>query len=325
LDNAIDLAQATGLAPATVDHGYDNAYLQSWNFNVQRELLPGVVLMAGYFGSKGTHLTLQRNINQPIDGARPFPAVSLSSAILPGAPLGNITQTESTGNSSYNALWVSANRRLASGLQINASYTWSKSLDYNSLSSMGAVVENAYNLHADRGLSDFDARQRFVTSVLYSLPFTGKWFIEGWQAAMVLTAQSGAPVNIVTTNSTVTGVTGTLRPDVTGPIKVIGSVDHWFDTSVFTADSSFGDLGRNVVTGPTFNNTDLSIMKNTVVAETIQVQFRAEFFDVLNHANLGQPGNVVGSPNFGRITNTRFPTGELGSSRQVQFGIKVIL
>lgn len=325
LDNAIDVAQATGLAPATVDHGYDNAYLQSWNFNVQRELLRGVALMAGYFGSKGTHLTLQRNINQPIDGVRPFPAVSLSSAILPGTPLGNITQTESTGNSSYNALWVSANRRLASGLQINASYTWSKSLDYNSLTSMGAVVENAYNLHADRGLSDFDARQRFVTSALYSLPFTGKWFIEGWQAAMVLTAQSGSPVNIVTTNSTVTGVSGTLRPDVTGPIKVIGSVDHWFDTSVFTAVSSFGDLGRNVVTGPAFNNTDISIMKNTVIAEKIQMQFRAEFFDVLNHPNLGQPGNVVGSPNFGRITNTRFPTGELGSSRQVQFGIKVIL
>ena len=102
---------------------------------------------------------------------------------------------------------------------------------------------------------------------------------------MVLTAQSGAPVNIVTTNSTVTGVNGTLRPDVTGPIKVIGSVDHWFDTSVFTAVSRFGDLGRNVVTGPAFNNTDLSIMKNTLIADKIQVQFRAEFFDVLNHAN----------------------------------------
>jgi hypothetical protein len=325
LDNAIGLAQATGLAPATVDHAYDNAYLQSWNFNVQRELLPGVTLMAGYFGSKGTHLALQRNINQPIDGVRPFPAVSIASSILPGSPLGNITQTESTGNSSYNALWVSASRRLGTGLQIDASYTWSKSLDYNSLSSMGAAVENAYDLRADRGLSDFDARQRFVTSVLYNLPFTGKRLFEGWQAAMVLTAQRGAPVNIVTTNSTFTGVAGTLRPDVTGPIRVIGNADHWFDTSVFTAVSSFGDLGRNVIIGPAFNNMDLSIMKNTVFADKIRVQFRAECFDALNHANLGQPGNVVGSPNFGRITNTRFPTGELGSSRQMQFGIKVIL
>jgi hypothetical protein len=84
LSNAIYLAQATGLAPASVDHSLANAYLQSWNFNVQRQLLGDVALMAGYFGSKGTHLTLQRNINQPVDGVRPFPAVSLSSAILPG-------------------------------------------------------------------------------------------------------------------------------------------------------------------------------------------------------------------------------------------------
>jgi hypothetical protein len=322
--NAIDLAQATGLAPTTVDHNYDNAYLQSWNFNVQRELARGIPLMVGYFGSKGTHLALQRNLNQPIDGVRPIPAVSLSSTILPGRILGNITQTESTGNSSYNALWVSASRRLGSGFQMNASYTWSKSLDYNSLTSMGNPIENAYNVRADRGPSDFDARQRFVASVLYSLPFTGKRFVKDWQVGMVLTAQSGSPVNIVTTNSTVTGVAGTLRPDVNGAIQMIGNVDHWFDTSAFTPVSTFGDLGRNVVTGPSFNNTDLSIMKNTVFKETIRIQFRAECFDALNHANLGQPGNVVGSPNFGRITNTRFPTGELGSSRQIQFGIKVI-
>ena len=324
MDNAIDLAQASGLSPYTVDHRYDNAYLQSWNFNVQRELFLDFALMVGYFGSKGTHLALQRNINQPIDGVRPFPAVSLSSSILPRTPPGNIIQTESTGNSSYNGLWLSANRRLASGLQIIASYTWSKSVDYNSLSEMGAVVENAYNFRADRGLSDFNARQRFVTSILYSLPFSGKWFVAGWEIGMVLTAQTGSPVNIVTTNSTVTGVAGTLRPDVTGSIKAIYNVNQWFNTSVFTAVSRVGNLGRNVIIGPAFNNADLSIMKDTVFSERIRAQFRAEFFDVLNHANLGQPGNVVGTPNFGISTSTRFPTGESGSSRQLQFGIKVI-
>ncbi len=324
LENAIDLAQATGLSPYTVDRGYDNAYLQSWNFNLQRELLRGVALMVGYFGSKGTHLALRRNINQPVDGVRPFRAVSLSSSILQDTPLGNIMQTESTGNSSYNALWVSASRRLASGVQTNVSYTWSKSLDDNSLSEVGAAVENAYNLRADRGLSDFDARQRFVTSVLYTLPFTGKRFVAGWKIGMVLTAQSGSPVNIVTTNSTVTGIAGTLRPDATGPSKVIGKVDEWFDPSLFKAVSTFGNLGRNVIIGPAFNNTDVSIMKDTLFDEKIRVQFRSEFFDVLNHPNLGQPGNVVGTPNFGVITSTRFPTGELGSSRQLQFGIKVI-
>jgi hypothetical protein len=92
---------------------------------------------------------------------------------------------------------------------------------------------------------------------------------------------------------------------------------------VFTAVDRFGNLGRNVVEGPGFNNTDFSIIKDTKVGERMRAQFRAEFFDVFNHANFGQPGNVVGTPNFGRITNTRFPTGESGSSRQVQFAVKL--
>jgi hypothetical protein len=137
--------------------------------------------------------------------------------------------------------------------------------------------------------------------------------------------QSGNPVNIVTSNSTVTGVANTLRPNVTGPITIIGSVDRWFDTSVFSAVTGFGNLGRNVVIGPGFNNTDFSIMRNTELGERVRVQFRVEVFDLLNHANSGQPGSVVGTPDFGRITNTRFPTGESGSSRQMQLGVKLIL
>ena len=323
-ENAIDLAQAAGLAPATVDHGFDNAYLQSWNLNVQREFLPGLAVMAGYFGSKGTHLILRRNINQPVDGVRPYPVVSPSSAILPNAPLGNITQAESTGNSSYNALWVSASKTLASGLQINVSYTWSKSLDYNSLSSQGIVVQNSYNLRSDRGLSDFDARHRFVARAIYDLPFQSNRLVKGWQLATVVQVQSGNPVNIVTSNSTVTGVANTLRPNVTGPITIIGSVDRWFDTSVFSPIAGFGNLGRNVVIGPGFDNTDFSIMKNTELGDKIRMQFRVEVFDLFNHANFGPPGNVAGTPGFGRITNTRFPTGESGSSRQIQLGVKLM-
>jgi len=324
LENAIDLAQAAGLAPNSVDHGFDNAYVQSCNLNLQREVLPDFALMAGYFGSKGTHLILRRNINQPVDGVRPYPAVSSASAILPNAPMGNITQVESVGNSSYNALWVAASRPLASGLQINVSYTWSKSLDYNSLSSQGIVVQNSYNLRGDRGLSDFDARNRFVARAIYDLPFSGNRFVEGWQLAIIVQAQSGNPVNIVSSNSTVTGIPNTLRPDVRGPIAIIGSADRWFDTSVFSAVAGFGNLGRNVVIGPGFSNTDLSLVKNTELNEKIRLQIRIEVFDLFNHANFGQPGNVVGTPGFGRITNTRFPTGESGSSRQMQLGLKLM-
>lgn len=323
-DNAVNLARAAGLAPQTVDPGFDNAYMQSWNLNVQRELTPDLAVMVGYFGSKGTRLIIRRNINQPVNGVRPFPGLSESSPILPGAPLGNITQVESTGASTYNALWVTANQRLAHNLQFKASYTWSKSLDYNSLSLQGVVVQNSYNLRGDRGLSDFDARRRFVISVIYELPYRGVRFFEGWQFAAIVQAQSGNPINIVTSNSEINGVTGTLRPDLTGPIEIIGGVDRWFDTSAFTPVARFGNLGRNVIIGPGFNNTDFSVIKNIKLGDRMRMQFRAEFFDLFNHANFGQPGNVVGAPSFGRITNTRFPTGEAGSSRQAQFALKLI-
>jgi Carboxypeptidase regulatory-like domain/TonB dependent receptor len=323
-DNAINLARAAGLAPQTIDHGYRNPYLQSWNLNLQRELMGSLALMAGYFGSKGTRLVLRRNINQPINGVRPYAALSLSSPILPGQPVGNITKIEGTGNSSYNALWITANKRMTRGLQFNASYTWSKSIDFNSLSSGGVVAQNSYNLRGDRGLSDFDARHRFVINAIYELPFKRNRLVAGWQLSAIVQAQSGSPINIVSNNSVVTGVANTLRPDVTGPIHVIRNVDRWFDTSVFVPVERFGSLGRNVVIGPPFNNTDVSITKNTVLSERTRMQFRTEVFDLFNHANFGQPGNIVGSPNFGRITSTRFPTGEFGSSRQIQFAIKVL-
>src|SRR6185503_892280 len=198
LDNAINLARPAGLAPQSIAHDFDNAYLQSWNLNVQRELFRNLAITVGYFGSKGTHLISRRNLNQPINGLRPFPTLSQSSPILPGTNLGNITQVESGGNSSYNALWAKGSQRLARGLQFQASYTWSKSLDYNSFSTGGIVGQDSYNLGSDRGLSDFDARHRFVFSGIYDVPFRGNLLLDGWQLATIVQFQSGSPVNIVT-------------------------------------------------------------------------------------------------------------------------------
>jgi hypothetical protein len=320
-DNALNVAGPAGLAPVSIDQDFENAYVQSWNLNVQREFFD-TALMLGYLGSKGTQLITRRNINQPVDGARPFPALSPASPILPRAALGNITEVGSSGNSSYNALWFTATRRLSKGWQFDASYTWSKSIDYTSFSTGGILVQNSYDLAGERGVSDFDARHRFVLSSIYELPFDGNWLVSGWQLGVIVQSQSGNPVNIVTTNSTVNGVSNTLRPDVHGPVTVFGEVEQWFDTSVFAAVPRFGNTGRNVIIGPSFNNTDVSLIKNTSIGEDLRVQFRAEVFDVFNHANFGRPGNTVGTPSFGRISSTRFPTGESGSSRQIQFAVK---
>ena len=324
LSVAVATTQPIGLAPVTIDPGFRNASLHSWNVNVQRQLAAGLAATVGYFGSRGTHLRIARNLNQPVDGVRPFSSVSASSPIRPGTPLGVITQVESTGYSSYDGLWVSATKRLSGGLMFDASYTWSKSMDTNSLNSSGFAVQDGYDIPGQYGLSDFDARHRFVVSAIYQVPSTAHALIRSWQFAAIVQGQSGNPVNIVTSNSMLNGMPNSVRPDVTGPIRIIGSVDQWFDPSVFVAVDRFGNLERNVVIGPSFHTTDVSLMRTITLAQRSRLQLRADVFDLFNHANFGPPGNVVGSPTFAKISRTRLPTGEAGSSRQVQLVIKLL-
>jgi hypothetical protein len=329
LGDALNRVRASNtISPTSIALDFDNPYVQSWNLNIQRQFGEGLSASIGYFGSKGTQLQLTRNLNQILaNRARPFTAVSANSSILPNTLLANITQRESGGNSNYNALWVTANKRFSKGLQFNASYTFSKSIDYNSRTNQGITVQDSFNVRGDRGLSDFDARHRFVINTLYELPFKGGRLVEGWQVSTIVQLQSGNPVNLLFNNTTFTG-TATLRPDVVGPITILEDPNQWFNTSSFVAPTSptvhFGNLGRNVVIGPGFNNVDFSVLKNTNITESVRVQFRTEIFDLFNHTNFGQPGGVVGSTNFGRITNTRFPTGDSGSSRQLQFALKLI-
>jgi Carboxypeptidase regulatory-like domain len=323
LGDALATTRPIGLAPATVDPAFRNASLQSWNANLQRQLASSVAVSAGYYGSRGLNLRISRNLNQPANGIRPFAALSAASPILPGTPLGNIIQVESSGFSSYNALWLSATSRRSRGLQLEASYTLSKSLDTNSLNSSGFAVQDSYDIPNQYGLSDFNARHRFLVSAIYELPFARYAWTRGWQLAAIVQSQSGNPVNIVTSNSTLNGVPNTIRPDLVGPIHIIGSVDQWFDTSAFMAVDRFGNLGRNVVIGPAYHNTDLSLIKNTALPRNMHLQCRVDVFDLWNHPNFGPPGNIAGSPTFGRITRTRFATGEGGSSRQLQLAAKL--
>ncbi|HEV2828885.1 MAG TPA: TonB-dependent receptor [Pyrinomonadaceae bacterium] len=371
LFDAIDVARpGATVSPSSADPNFNNAYVQSWNVNLQREVGSGLAVTVGYFGSKGTHLRLTRNLNQTflnsaLVATRPFPTVSSSSPIAPNTPLLNITFREGTGVSNYNALWVTATKRLSGGLQFNASYTWSKSIDYNSQSSQGVTLQDSFNLRGDRGLSDFDARHRFVISGLYELPFHKNQLVDGWQLSFITQSQTGNPVTLLAGNAgaivggapsananSLTGL-ATLRPDVGAPITIVGTPAptgigvQWFPNLVcdprpggscpagsvailpvaFVSGKTiyhFGNFGRNTVIGPSFNNTDFSVIKRTKIGENQLIEFRAEFFDLFNHANFGQPGRVaqVGSTSFGVITNTRFPTGDSGSSRQIQFALK---
>jgi hypothetical protein len=185
-------------------------------------------------------------------------------------------------------------------------------------------VQNGYDIADSWGPSDFDARHRFALHAAYETPSTMGAFLRDWRLAAILQAQSGNPLNIVTSNSALTGVANTVRPDVVGPVDVIGDVNRWFDPSVFVAVNGFGNLRRNSVLGPRFDSLDVSLAKTLRHGLRIRTVLQADIFNVLNHANYGQPGRIVGTPNFAVITNTRFPPGDSGSSRQVQLGIKVV-
>ena len=335
-----DPNNATNISPGVVNPNFKNANVQSWNLNVQQQVTRNLGVMIGYFGAKGTHLEVDRNINQSTvmgtPGSRPFVALSASSQFLPGKTLSNrITERDSKSNSNYNALWVSANQRLGHGLQFNASYTFSHSIDEVSRNNEGIVVQDSTNIFNSRGNSDFDARHRFVANAIYELPFKGNRLVSGWKLAPIVVVQSGNPFNIVLATANTTGAGNTIRPNLVAPVQISGNPAQWITNGMtaFTvpAANSFGNLGRNVFYGPGFTNFDLALIKNTKITETVNLQFRADAFDLFNHPNFGQPGGGNGfvvlpatlTPTFTTITSTRFPTADSGSSRQLQLALKL--
>ena len=363
-----DAAASGANLAGTFDPNYTDGYVQSYNLNIQREIVPSMVLMVGYFGSKGTHLRTELNLNQPLTpgGAKPFPAISSSSPIAPGLALGAvINDWASNINSNYNALWTSLTRRFAHGLQFVANYQWSKSLDYSSQDGFNTIdrPSNSLNLRQDYGRSDFDARHRFTFSGVYDLPFKANRLVNGWRLAGIVSLQSGNPINILAGNPAagagVASFTGlaTIRPDVNGPIPVVNQIItsgpntglvQWIAPNIVCDPRGvcpagavitlpvtpvggqnvyhFGNLGRNAVTGPNFKDVDMSLTKTTKITEHLSNEFRVEAFDLFNHPNLGNPSvrGAVTSANFGVISATRFPNGDSGSARQLQFALKFI-
>lgn len=333
------------LSPGMVNPDFKNADVQSWNLNLQQQVGKDLAFMVGYFGSKGTHLEIDRNVNQLIRFGQANTAASPNvpffllnpSPIFPTANvrLGNITERDSSSNSNYNALWVTATKRMSHGFQFNASYTLSHSLDDVSRNNNGVIVPDSTNILSGYGNSDFDARHRFVVNGIYDLPFKGNRLVSGWQFATIFSSQTGNPFTVVVPSSTITGVGNTVTPIVIGSIPVTGnSLGQWFAPTGNSfggyfkiPTTSLGNMARNSIYGPGFTNLDFAVVKNTKVTEAINVQLRADAFDILNHPNYGQPNRVLNSltsASFGTINSTRFPPGDSGSSRQLQLAMKLI-
>ena len=315
-------------------------YMQHWNVNVQRELGSKSVLEVAYVGSKGTKLLTARDINQP--QPRPLPP-GLPFVPRPNPRFDDIDLLESRGNSNYNALQARFQQRLSRGLSALASYTWSKSIDdaSNFFSSAGDpnFPQNSYNVSAERGRSNFDVRHRLSVSYSYLLPFgRNRQFLShsgwvttvltGWETFGIVTLQSGRPFTVALlpeidnsgTGRSILGFGANDRPNVVGnPNLGNPTPARWFNPAAFAfpAPGTFGNAGRNILDGPGYQNVNASLVKNTALSERMNLQFRAEFFNLFNHPNFNLPDNFLGSPTFGVISSAREP-------RHIQFGLKLL-
>jgi len=318
-------------------------YAQHYNLIFQQELPARTLLEVGYVGTSGTKLPRFRQIDQAyitqpqIDRLSPdvvtrmelmgIPApvaqflsghINLipSIARVPYFGYAQIFQAEDTISSNYNSLQVKLDKRFSHGLSSLLAYTWSKSIDGASVffgSGANATTifpQDNYNLAAERGNSDFDIRHRLSWSFLYQIPTAHglpKTIGDGWQIGAILSLQTGQPLSVLSGQDNSSTGLGNDRPNVVGdPNAGPHTVSRWFNTVAFTQNAilTFGNAGRNIVTGPGFHNLDFSVLKNTRIHESVNLQFRAEFFNIANHPSFALPANILAAPNFGTLFQT---------------------
>jgi len=317
---------ASTLSPTGVQRDLQTSYLQNFSLGLQREILKDVVVEVSYIGNKGTNLLRNRNINQAVLGAG-----SIASR-RPFAGFGNIPFRESSASSTYHSMQARAEKRFSQGFTFLASYTFSKAIDDSSGVPASTATsnnpQNSFDLQSERGLSEFDVRHRFVASFIYELPFgKGKQFLQSgiassifgnFEIAGIFAAQTGRP--FTPRISADRSNTGQLqdRPNVVGNPRLDNPDPQlWFNTAAFAipAAGTFGNAGRNILTGPGYSNTDIALVKRIGFGEARNLELRAEFFNLFNRANFDLPNAVADSAQFGRIFSA-------GPARQIQFGIK---
>jgi hypothetical protein len=218
-------AAASGISLYGVNPNYKNAYIESFNLNVQQALPWGMVAQVYYDGSVGRHLEIESNINQ-VAGAtsatqvHPLTALAANSPIRPGGAIAsNIGYRTSNAYSNYNAFWAVLSKNMSNGLELKMSYEWTKSMDINSLGSQGGLLlPDSNNPSENYGLSDFDVRQHYGGTAIYELPFKRNELVRGYRLIGIMQYQTGNPVNIVAGSSSFNGLTGFPRPTQVGGI-----------------------------------------------------------------------------------------------------------
>jgi hypothetical protein len=303
--------------------------------SVQREIPAGFVVDVSYVRRRGLYLQRERNINQLLPGTiQANPGVNVAG-LRPYTGYGVIRLSENAGNSVYNSLQISADRRYSNGLKVGAAYTLSKAEDNGS--DKRVVLWDSYNDTAYWGTSEFDRRHNLNFYYIYDLPFWReqdtmmKNLLGGWQISGATFLRSGSPANgrnggVVQTSRDIAGIgpDGTAQPwDMVGDVEYnyqlyTGPGTESFNTSAFRepAAGTFGNAPRNIIINPGEMQWDLALFKNFNVGGTRRIQFRAEAFNFLNHPNLNGVEANPTSGNFGRIT------GKSDSRRDIQLSLR---
>jgi carboxypeptidase family protein/TonB-dependent receptor-like protein len=325
----------------------------SYNVNLQREIVKNTVLEVAYIGSETHHLQYAYEMNPDIVTNGLFGGGTFSQAKRINPLYASLTAYRWGANADYNALQVTLRHRSTSGLQYTAFYTWSKSIDEKSSFAGGdtrqevTTILDATNLNRDRGLSAFDARHNFVFTTTYPFPFHFQRklvgaILGGWTINGIGTFRTGEPfTGRVVSNQSQNGdrwnpdrpnLNPGFSPDPVSGVSAgcaalaagtpLGTPDHWYDPCAFSkpVKGTYGNLGRNTIIGPGFFNTDASLAKTFKPTERIDVQFRAEVFNLFDQAHFYLPANNVFSGSAGNISRLLLTPG----GRLMQFALKVV-
>jgi len=326
-------------------------YVQQWSASLEKQLGGQTTVEVGYLGSGGYHLQRSHLINnaQPgpglIQPRRPFPKISfVANTVFPSTvnvanttfPVSTINLLENTSRSWYDAGYVNVRRRYANGLSFLANYTFAKALenapDFRSPMFEAAIPQNNDDLAAEKGPA-CDIRHRFALSAVYSPPVFGRnnltrALTRNWRGSAVFQAQTGFPLTISVFGDTANAGTvvgeNPIRANLTGQ-KIFPSGTRnsstWFNPAAFTAPPAYtyGNVGRNTVYGPGLETTDIGVVRTFSFAEKARFETRAEFFNALNHTNLGTPNRFVNTSSFASITEVATPGREIQLSARISF------
>jgi hypothetical protein len=325
------LAVAPGtLSPRAQNRNRKDEYASQWGISIQQELPARIVASAGYSGNKGTNLQTitYANVADPATGRIPFPQY------------GQVQYRTNDSNSAFHALQLSARRLMQRGLLLSANYMWSHAINDGSLGggeTDAISPQNVFCRACERASSASDVRHYFTVNSVYEIPYSAAFLrplFNGWSVGGIATARSGQPVNITISRAASVvpgGYNMTQRPDVAPGVSLTPTggptAAQWFNPAAFSvpAAGTWGNAGRNLGRGPSLYQIDLNLSRRIALTERLRLEIRAEAFNILNRAQLGNPtGDVTVPTQFGIIQSTinSTPIGS-GTPRQVQLMLRL--